>query len=194
MRITAAQLTTAIVRQTIFGVLVLALALPLVNALHARFGLGSPPASALILMGGSVLACFIGAGIIGAICGSGVKAGRGPGALLASVLSLGWSLLVCSIVIPFYGSMIVDHITQDAAMTALRERGALFDRAKDAYGGVREGRGGEVARSTAGEAVSRSVEMAKKGAARLPAMSLLFWTLIGPPLGAAFEAARARRR
>ena len=194
MRTSAAQFTTAIVRQAIFGVLVLLLALPLVNAMHARFDLGSPPTSALVIIGGAVLACFIGAGLIGAFCGGGVKAGRGPGALLAAALSFGWSLVVCSVVIPFYASSIVDHLAQDAAMTAVRERGQLFDRARDAVGGVREGRGGEVARSTGGEAVSKSLELAKKGAARLPALSLLFWTLIGPPMGAAFEAARARRR
>lgn len=194
MRISAGHFTAAIVRQTIFGVLVLVLAMPLLNALHARFHLGAPPTSALILIGGSVLACFIGAGLIGVACGAGVQSGRGASAVLAWVLSLGWSLLVCSVVIPFYGSTIVDHMTQEAAATALRERGALLGRAGDAYSGVREGRAGQVARETGGEVLSRGGEMLKKGAERLPALSLLFWTLIGPPLGAAFEAARVRKR
>lgn len=184
----------AIVRQTIFGVAVLLLAMPLLNSLHAHFGLGPPPASALILIGGSVVTCFVGAGVIGVVCGMDVKAGRGVRAMLAAALSVGWSGLVCSVVIPFYGSTIVDHLTGEATATAFRERGALLGRAQDAYGGVREGRGGQVARETAGEAFDRAKELARSGAARLPAMSLLFWTLIGPPLGAAFEAARARRR
>jgi hypothetical protein len=85
-------------------------------------------------------------------------------------------------------------MTQEVAVTALRERGDLVGRAGEAYSGVREGRGGQVARETAGAAIDQAKNLALRGAARLPAMSLLFWTLIGPPLGAAFEASRARRR
>ncbi len=194
MRNTVNQFAWAIVRQSIFGLLALALAMPLLNSLHAKFGLGPPPTSAIVLMGGSVLACFVGAGFIGAFCATGAKASRTASAILAWVLSLGWSLLVCSVVIPFYGSTIVDHLTEEATMTALRERGALVDRAGDAIDGVRAGRGGQVARDTAGEALSRTATLAESGLARLPALSLLFWTLIGPPLGAAFEAAAVRKR
>ncbi len=188
-----AQLTVAVVRQAAFGLIVLLAAMPLLNALHARFGLGAPPASAVLLMGGSVLACFVGAALIGVLCGLDLKAGRGTRAVVAAAMSVGWSGLVCSVVIPFYGSTIIDHVTEEATTTAFRERGALLDRGGDAVDGVRAGRGGQVARATAGEALDRAEEVGKSGLARLPALSLLFWTLIGPPIGAAFEASRAKR-
>jgi hypothetical protein len=59
MRTTSAHFTSAIARQTIFGVIVLFLALPLLNWLHGslreRFGLGPAPFSALAMMGIAVL-------------------------------------------------------------------------------------------------------------------------------------------
>ena len=197
MRTTANQLTAAIARQTIFGVLVLFLAIPLLNVLHnalrERFGLGPPPASALIMMGVSVLVCFIGAGLIGVLCGGAMR-GRGVAALVAALGALVWSGLVCSLVVPMYASSIAEGAATEAALSGVSDPRALYGRARDAVGGVREGRAEDVARNTASEFVGRGRDAALRAAARVPAVSLLLWTLIGPPLGAAFEAAKARRR
>lgn len=193
MRNSAPLFLAAILRQTVFGVICLVIALPLLNALHNRFNLGSPPISAIIVIGVAVLICFIGGGIIGVLSGDASR--RSAAAIpIALVGALVWSAIVCSIAVPTYGGMIVDHIAQDAAGTAFRERGQIIDRTRQGIADVRGGRSGELASRTLNEGLEKSKELALAGAARLPALSLLLWTLIGPPIGAAFEARRAMRR
>jgi hypothetical protein len=196
MKSSASTFLVAIIRQSIFGVLCLALALPLLNALHNRFGLGAPPTSALVLIGAAVLICFTGGGIIGVFAGGGARAAKHSiSALPIAVFgALIWSILVCSATVPFYGSMIVDHLTHEVTSTAFRERGQIIDRTRQGIEDVRGGRSGELASRTAGQAWRKSKDLASSGAAQLPALSLLLWTLIGPPIGAAFEARRAMRR
>jgi hypothetical protein len=93
-----------------------------------------------------------------------------------------------------YITSIAESAATDAASWNRDAAGAVYSRARDAIGGVREGRAGDVASNTVSEVGNRGKEALLRGAARLPALSLLLWTLIGPPLGAAFEASKARRR
>jgi hypothetical protein len=194
MRTSKEALISALFRQTIFGILVVALSLPLVRVLHERFSLGPPPASVLVLMGLAVMSTFWGAGAIGALWGAGNRRGSMGAPILAALLSLGLSLLVCGVVVPTYGGMVADHLLQEGATGVLRDRGRLLGQARESYDDVRSGRSREITRDLSGEALNRGKSLVRSGAARLPALSLLLWTLVLPPLGAAFEARRASRR
>ena len=188
-------LLVPIIRQSFFGLALLFVSLPLLRGLHNRFSLGAPPTSALLLIAICVLIIFIGAGMIGAFSGSSAKASNGAvPMLIALALSLGWGLLVCSIVVPFYASSVVDHMTQSVALDAVRDRGAVIDKTRGAYDAVRSGKTGEFVGENRDIAWTKSKALLSEGAARLPAIGLLAIAVIGAPLGAAFECWRARRR
>jgi hypothetical protein len=198
MRISAETLIGAVIRQFVFGLVVLALALPLLRWLHDRFNLGPPPTSAVVIIGAAVLICFVGGGVIGALCGSAGSRGKGISTPLAVVFALGWSLLVCAGAVPYYATSLLESAAKDVAGAALRERGALYGSAKETVGGVRDGRAREAAEKAARDTAGLAWDATKKAAvdkfAHVPALSLLLWTLVGPPIGAAFESAKAKRR
>lgn len=185
-------LSVAIARQLFVGMLIVVVSLPLLWALHGAFGLGNPPLSGVLLLGGSVVAAFAGGGVIGYLLGAG---GRNTGSVpLAALCGLLWGGSVCALAVPFYGQMIVEHLMHEGTSLAWRERGRVVERAGDAAREVRAGRARQAAEKTAGEAWTTAKNMALSGAARLPALSLLVWALLGPALGAAWECRRAARR
>ena len=216
-------LGAAVVRQTVFGVLLVLLSLPFVWILHRTFGLGSPPFSGLIVLGGAVVIAFAGAGAIGASVG----ASRGN-SLVAGVLSLLLGGAISAGAAPLYASMIADALAHDAAgiVWAQRDRltggaqNALTTRAGETFDAARQGKLREELsqlQSEAKNAISpqardsalqklkatglelanlsreKGGEVFKNGVARSSAFALLIWTIIGAPLAGFFEAKRARR-
>lgn len=187
-------LLVPIIRQSLFALILLFASLPLLRSLHNRFALGAPPTSALVLIAICVLIIFIGAAIIGALSGSSAKNRNGAvPTLIAIGLSLVWSLVACSVAVPFYASSVVDHVTQTVALDALRNRSEVIDKTRGAYDAVRNGKSGDFIGENRDVAWSKSKSLFHEGAAKLPAIGLLAVAVIFAPLGAVFECWRARK-
>ena len=185
-------LSVAITRQLFFGLFAVVVSLPLLWSLHRTLGLSEPPLGAVLLLGGSVLAAFLGGAVIGHLLGAVRRhAGDVP---LAALCGLLWGGCVCAFVLPAYGSLVVDNLTHESALVAVRERGRILERAGEATRDVRAGRAHEAASKAAREAWATAKGVALSGAAPLPALSLLLWAFFGPALGAAWECRRSARR
>lgn len=212
-------LGAATVRQTVVGTLLVLVSLPFLWILHRTFGLGNPPLSGIITLGGAVILTFAGAGAIGASVG----ASHGN-AVLAGVLSLLLGGFISTGAAPLYGSIIVDDLTREGARMVWDERDrltggardALTSRAGDTFDAARQGKLREQlsnlqdeaknatslqardsalqkANGVARQLVLLSQGILKSGVARSSAFALLFWTILGAPLAGIFEAKRARR-
>lgn len=207
------------VRQTVIGTLLVLVSLPFLWVLHRTFGLGNPPTTGILTLGGAVILSFAGAGAIGA----GVGASHGN-AVLAGVLSLLLGGFISVGAAPLYGSMVVDDLTREAAGVVWQEReritggaqNALTSRAGETLDAARQGKlrqqigqlqaeaknaASPAARDAAlqkANGIARqllllSKGILKSGVARSSAFALLFWTVLGAPLAGMFEAKRARR-
>jgi hypothetical protein len=216
-------LGAAVVRQTLIGTVLVLVSLPFLWAMHRAFGLGNPPFSGILTLGGAVVLAFAGAGAIGAA----VAASRGN-TLLAGVLSLLLGGFISAGAAPLYGSILVDGLTHEAAGAVWAERdritggasNALQSRAGQTFDAARQGRlrqqlsqlqneaktatssvtrdaALQKARQVAGEIAvlgrEKGVGLFKSGVARSSAFALLIWTIFGAPLAGIFEAKRARR-
>lgn len=213
----------AAARQGLFGLLAVVVSLPLLFALHGAWGLGAPPASGLLLLGGAVVLAFAGGGIIGAVVGASRSS-----AGLAALFGCGLGLLLCVAVAPLYSTLVIDGLRRDATDAVLGTRGGLEGTARDAAvqgasetvraareGRVRERlaalqqqareamtpearaaaaqRARELASQFAATGKTRGIGLFKAGVARLSAFALLLWALVGPPFCAARECRRVRR-
>lgn len=212
-------LTPAIVRGLLVGLLLVLISLPGLFALHGALGLGSPPVSGLVLLGGAVALALVIANVAGVFMG---ESRSNP--LLAAVVGLVIGGATCAVAAPLYGGMVVDGLTHDAMGLAWGERERIVAGARDAVssgasgtvGAVREGRAREElarlqeqaknattaqgrqnaaqqAKAVAAQLTPRGIALLKSSAARLSAFALLLWALVAPPLGAAFECRRMRR-
>lgn len=169
----------AALRQACFGVVAVALSLPLLWTLHRRIGVDVPSTGSVLLLGASVVLVFVGGGLIGAAVRS---LGRGTrferqrtGGWLAAGIGLIFGVVFCIAVAAFYGQSIVENAADDGLTMAWQQRAALLHQ-------------------TRATATGAARELAGQGAARLPVLALLGWALIGPTLGAALEYRLAARR
>jgi hypothetical protein len=120
---------------------------------------------------------FAAGGALGAMLGAsdlGVRVRRLRG--VASVAGLVLGIVLCGAVLPVYLDSAMDDVTDAAAEGAAGRIGTVLDRPSSAW-------------DQAGDAAG---ELARAGAARLPALALLGWTLLGPALAAGLEARRPR--
>ncbi|BCM91193.1 hypothetical protein IAD21_03057 [Abditibacteriota bacterium] len=217
-------LTPAITRGLLIGLLLVLMSLPGLFALHGALGLGSPPITGLLLLGGAVALALVGANIAGVLMG---ESRQKP--VLAALVGFGIGVVVCTAAAPFYGGMVMDGLTHDAMGMAWNERehivqgarnaasSGAFNSASDTLSAVREGRLREElgklqeqahsattpqarqnataqAKVIAAQLAPRGIELLKLSAARVSAFALLLWAIIAPPFGAAFECRRAARR
>lgn len=169
----------AALRQACFGVVAVALSLPLLWTLHRRIGVDAPSTTSVLLLGASVIVAFVGGGLLGVVVrelGRGNKLARSrAGGWVAAGAGLLFGLVFCVAVASFYGQSIVENAADDRLTMIWQQRAALLQQTRaTATGGARE--------------------LAGQGAARLPVLVLLGWALIGPTLGAALEYRLAARR
>lgn len=173
----------AVARQTLIGLLAVAASVPLLFGLSHMLGLSRPPLGGVALLGGSVLAAFAGAGLLGALLGLGGGLSRrwlGP---TAALLGLTYGIFLCSAVFPFYTDDLVDQMTERGSEIATEKVDAghldkVLDHPADIVDQVTE----------AGS------KLLQEGAASLPALALLGWTVLGPALAAPLEARLARKK
>ena len=91
------------------GMALVVVSLPVLFLAHNALGLGKPPVFGLIVLASTVVISMAIAGFIGA---SVAKAGGNL--VIAGVLGLVLGLVVCTVVAPLYGGLILDNLTREA--------------------------------------------------------------------------------
>ena len=167
-----ARLLRATVRQALVGLLVAAASLPLVLALGRALGVPRPPTDGILLLGGTVALAFAGGGLLGALAAAVMRGSRRRVRLLASLAGLVWGIFLCSVALPFYTQDVLDDMTDQGTEAALAHVDTLLERPSGALDQAADIAGGLI----------------RDGAARLPALALLGWAVIGPTLVAPLEA------
>lgn len=208
-------------RQAAIGLVLVALSLPLLWMFSRAVGLGAPPLGGVILLGGSAIAAWAAGGFLGAVLGSGARGVRAGGApIIAALAGLVLGGVMCFAVAPFYAQSVVEGVTREAATDVWKRRDELLARARQATTKAAQdaarnpARARESARdaenlkaqaerlstqvrktasNTASGALSATKKLALSAAARLPAMTLLIWALLGPAIAGFLEARRAAR-
>jgi hypothetical protein len=216
-------LSRAITMAAFYGLGVLVIALPLLFLVHRAFQLGNPPLEGVVVLGGSVVFCFVLAGAIGHSVGSG-----GGNPALAALLGLLLGIANGVVVAPLYAGMVVDGLTRDATGMVWSERegiesavrGVASNQGAQAWNAVREGRlqqqldeykkqaaaattpegraaalkkANELGAQTALIAKTKGIALLKMGIARTLAFALLLWAVVGSPIVAAISCKGARR-
>ena len=85
--------------------------LPILFLAHGALGLGKPPVFGLIILALTVVVSMAIAGAIGAAI-----ARSGGNLVVAGVLGLVLGLVVCTVVAPIYGGIILDNLTRETAV------------------------------------------------------------------------------
>lgn len=164
----------------VIGLAAVLVSLPVVWALSRAAGLGAPPVGGVLLLGAGVVLAFAGGGLLGAALGS--VGGRNQGGIRAlggAFAGLLWGGALCAVVAPIYAQSALDGLTRAGAALVYEQRDMVL---------------GERRLPEAPEAVEAAKRLARGGAARLPALALLGWTLCGPALAGAVEARRHAAR
>ena len=164
-------------RQTLFGLVVFVLSLALLGLVQRAIGLGAPPRGGVLLVGLSVIFAFVSGGLLGRTIGAARVQGLKAAPLVALLAGLVWGAVLCSAVTPLYLESALEALAREGAGQVLRERADLLNRET----GVRS-------------AVDAAKTLAVSGAGRLPVLSLLVWTLLGPAIAGAIEARQSRAR
>jgi hypothetical protein len=180
-----------LVRGAIVALLAVLVSLPLLFWIHSHFDLGKPPVSGIVLLSLGVMGACIGAAFLG--WGIGRLMGRRASGTLAALAGFVWGAMITFSVASFYSGMITDEATRGAAMTALANRDRIAQSALETLDQARAGHASKAVESAGSKFKDGAVDVAIRGAAKLPAMSLLAWALLAPPLLSAFECRRARR-
>ena len=168
-----ARLVRATVRQAVVGLAVALASLPLLLVLSRTLGLTPPPVDGLLLLGGAVVLAFAGGGLLGALLTVAVLRGfRGRIRGLAALAGLAWGIALCSIALPLYTENVFDELTDTGTEAAMTHAGDVLNRPSAA----------------ADQALDIAGHLAAEGAARLPAVVLLIWVVVGPALVAPLEA------
>jgi hypothetical protein len=212
-------LIVSMLRQAAIGLVLVLLSLPLLWMFSRVVGLGTPPLSGVLLLGASAVAAWAAGGFLGATLGSGARGLKVSGTPVVAALSgLVLGGVVCFTVAPFYAQSVVEGVASDAATDVFHKRDEILARARSAatkaaqesarnparaQKAVRDAenlkrqaahlsaQAREAAGSTATAAFSSAKQLALRAAARLPAMTLLIWTLLGPAIAGFLEARRA---
>jgi len=171
----------------------LILAIPLIKAVHHVFHLENPPFNGLVLLSFGIVICFLGAAIIGMICGSFSE--RNPASMkaLAAFLGLAWSLTMALWMFPTYAGMVVDDLTRQSAVIVFNERENLIPGTKSAIQAYQDGKMNDVTRENGRKILEHSGTLAVRGLSGLPAILMFGFALFGAPLVGFWECRRAQR-
>lgn len=175
-------------RALVLGLVAVGLSLPLVFSLHSHFDLGAPPLNGLWTLGIGVVGAFVGAAMLGVWAATF----RAPG-VVAAVFGLVWGVALAFWLGSFYTRLVLREATPRAVSRTELNRERI---ASARHETPEQARAGHASREAARAGVEFSDDAhagAIKGAARLPALGLLGWVLLVPPLLCAFECRRAKR-
>ncbi len=180
-----------LVRAAIVALLAILVSLPLLFWLHSHFQLGKPPLNGIVVLSLGVMAACMGAALLG--WGLARLGGKRASGTLAALAGFVWGVALTFSLASFYGGMIAEDATRDAAVTALANRDRIAQTASETIEQARSGHASKAAVDGALKFGDGAKDVAIRGAAKLPAMGLLVWALLAPPLLSAFECRRARR-
>lgn len=172
----------------------LSLAVPLIGAVHKALHLSTPPFNGVVLLGIGIIICFVGAAVIGAVCGSFSE--RNPASMksVAAFLALGWSLATALWMLPTYAGLVVDDLTRQSAVIVINERGSIVPGARSAVESFKDGTINEETQKNGAKILSHSKDLAIEGVSRLPAILIFGFALIGAPLVGFWECRRVQRK
>ena len=169
-----------------------ALALPILRQIHNSFGLADPPFSGLILLFVGLAICFVGAALIGSLCG--VFGGKSGGVRWgAAFVGLLWSLFTAFWMMPTYVGFVVDDLARQGTVAVVGERENLLPRAKSAVEAYRQGKIADEARETGNQVLDISKNLAVSGLSRLPPLLIFAFAIVGAPIVAFWECRRAQK-
>ena len=162
--------STAIFRQAMIGMVLVVISLPVLFLAHNAMGLGQPPLPGLILLSATVVISMALAGAIGAAMA------RANGNLVgAGLVGLALGFIVCTVIAPIYGGMIIDNLTRQAtskvAGTVLGQdpetfaREKALDAGKGALSAARAGRLREELNNLRAQARDAATPQARRQAA-----------------------------
>jgi len=180
-----------LVRAAIVSLVAVLVSLPLLFWIHGHFELGKPPINGIVMLSLGVMGACMGASFLG--WGLGRLMRRRASGTLAALGGFVWGVAITFSVASFYGGMIADEATRGAAMAAVANRDRITQSALETLDQARAGHASKAAENAGYKFRDGAVDVAISGAAKLPAMSLLAWALLAPPLLSAFECRRARR-
>ncbi len=167
-----------ILRQMVLSFAVVVLSLLLLSVVQRALGLGAPPRIGVILVSASVVFAWVSGGVLGMLIGAAARARRLNGSpLIALLAGLVWGGILCGAVIPLYLEIALEAMMREGVGQVWQQRAALLNRTTGLT-----------------YALEAAKTLAWSGAGRLPVLSLLVWTLIGPAIAGGFEAWRAVRR
>jgi hypothetical protein len=171
----------------------LALAIPLIRGIHSLFNLSNPPFNGLVLLGCGILICFLGAAIIGTICGSFSERNTTSIKWLATFLGLGWTLATAFWMLPTYAGMVVDDLTRQSAIIVINERGSIVPGTMSAVEAFKHGKINDETRKNGTKILYHSKDLTIQGVSRIPAILMFGFAIIGAPLVAFWECRRVLR-
>lgn len=180
-----------LVRAAIVALVAVMVSLPLLFGLHSHFGMGAPPASGIVLLTLGVVGACAGASLLG--WGLAQLMGRRASGTIAALLGFVWGVAITFALASSYAGMITEAATHDAAKTALANRDRIAQTAGETLEQARAGHASKAAVDAGLKFGDGAKDVAIRSAAHLPAMGLLVWALLAPPLLSAWECRRARR-
>ncbi len=180
-----------LLRAALLGAVVIGISFPIIFALHSHLELGAPPVNGLWTLGIGVIGAFVGAVLLGLVIGSG--RGERASGTIAALGGLVWGVTLALWLSSFYGGLVSQAAARQSKTVAEQNR-ALMAQAPGET--AEQSRAGHASRDAALAGLDFSDDARNatvQSSARLPALSLLIWVILIPPLLSAFECRRSRR-
>ncbi len=179
-----------LLRAALLGTIAIGICFPIIFALHSHFELGEPPSNGLWALGVGVIGAFVGAVCLGLLISSW-RGGRASGTL-AALGGFVWGVMLALWLSSFYGGLVSKTALHHAQVLSQQNRERISQSPGET---IEQANAGHASRDAAlaGLEFSDDARQATiQSSARLPALTLLVWVVLVPPLLSAFECRRRR--
>lgn len=182
-----------VLRGLLLSALVLLVSLPMVNFIHRHFGLGAAPFNGLFLMFFALITAFVGAAMVGALSGIYTPSHKSftPWVTLGGLV---WGFGVLLWFVPCYAGMVADDIVRSSATYVLHNRNDIVPRAQSAIEAFQQGQTDKTKKVFMDSAAASASAIGMRTASQVPALLVLSWAILVPPLLAVWEYRLARQR
>ncbi|BCM92969.1 hypothetical protein IAD21_04853 [Abditibacteriota bacterium] len=179
-----------LLRAALLALLAIGISFPIIFWLQSHLELGSPPSNGLWALGVGVVGAFVGAVLLGLVIGSW-RGGR-PSGTIAALGGFVWGVALTLWLSSFYGGLVSQEAVRQSRSLAEQSHERLAQSPGET---IEQSRAGHASRDAAlaGLDFSNDARNATvQSSARLPALTLLIWVILIPPLLSAFECRRTR--
>ncbi|RYX84750.1 hypothetical protein EON83_08950 [bacterium] len=179
-----------LLRAALLGVLAIGICFPIIFAMHSHFELGEPPLNGLWALGVGVVGAFVGAVFLGLVVGS--WHGERASGTIAAFGGFMWGVVLALWLSSFYGGIVSKEALHHARILSRQNQTRIAQAPGET---IEQSRAGHASRDAALAGLEFSDDARDatiQGSARLPALSLLIWVVLIPPLLSAFECRRTR--